>query len=94
MLVLTIRTSLEVPLWQASFAGNAWAWATLADAYFGFLTFFCWVAWRESSLGHKILWFLLILTLGNIAMSLYVLLQLLSLESAEPVGALFRQKAT
>lgn len=93
MVVMTVRTSLQVPIWQASFTGNVWAWATLYDAYFGFITFFCWVAWREKALGSKVLWFVLIMALGNIAMSLYVLLQLFALKPDEPVGALFQKKA-
>ena len=63
------------------------------DAYFGFITFFCWLAWRERSLGIKIVWFVLIMALGNIAMSLYVLIQLFGLRADEPASALFRQKA-
>jgi Protein of unknown function (DUF1475) len=93
MMVMTVRTSMEVPVWRASFGGNPWAWATLYDAYFGFITFFCWVAWRERSVAVKVIWLLLILLLGNIAMSLYVLIQLFSLTPEEPVGALFRPKA-
>ena len=93
MVVMTIRTSLQVPIWQASFTGNPWAWATLYDAYFGFLTFFCWVAWRERSLISRIIWFILIMLLGNIAMSFYVLLQLFALKPEDSVSALFRQKA-
>jgi hypothetical protein len=93
MVVMTIRTTLQVPLTQASFRGNPWAWATLYDAYFGFVTFFCWVAWRERSSGVKVLWFILIMALGNIAMALYVLLQLFSLRPEEPAGALFQRKA-
>ncbi|HKN24167.1 MAG TPA: DUF1475 family protein [Candidatus Acidoferrum sp.] len=94
MVIMTIRTSLQVPVWRAKFTGNPWAWATLYDAYFGFLTFFCWVAWRERSSAVKVLWFILIMALGNIAMSLYVLIQLFTLRPDEPVAALFRQKAT
>ena len=95
MVVMTVRTSLQVSLWNAlpSFAASPWAMATLYDAYFGFLTFFCWLAWRERSLGLKILWFVLIMAGGNIAMSLYVLLQLFGLKPKESVSALFRQKA-
>ena len=93
MVILTVRTSLEVPIWRASFTGNAWAWATLYDAYFGFITFFCWVAWREHSRLSKLAWFILILLLGNIAMSLYVLIQLFSLKPEDSVSALFRRKA-
>jgi len=51
------------------------------------------VAWRERSLGRKIVWFVLIMSLGNIAMSFYVLLQLFGLKPEEPLAGLFRQKA-
>ena len=94
MVVMTIRTSLQVSLWTAlgSFAASPWAMATLYDAYAGFITFFCWLAWRERSLGVKIVWFVLIMALGNIAMSLYVLIQLFGLQADENASALFRQK--
>jgi hypothetical protein len=75
-----------------AFAASPWAMATLYDAYFGFVTFFCWLAWRERSLAVKILWFIFIMAAGNIAMSLYVLLQLFGLKPDDPVSALFRQK--
>ena len=94
MVVMTIRTSLQVSLWTAlgSFAASPWAMATLYDAYAGFITFFCWLAWRERSLGVKIVWFVSIMALGNIAMSLYVLIQLFGLQADENASALFRQK--
>ena len=95
MVGLTIHTSLQQPIWQAhsGFVNNPWAVATLYDAYFGFITFFCWLAWRERALASKIVWFILIMLLGNIAMSLYVLIQLFQLKSDEGVAALFQQKA-
>jgi hypothetical protein len=94
MVVLTVRTSLQISLWSAipAFKASPWSMATLYDAYFGFITFFCWLAWRERSLGIKIVWFVLIMGLGNIAMSFYVLLQLFGLRPDESVSALFRQK--
>jgi hypothetical protein len=93
MTVLTVRTSLAVSLWDAwdSFAANPWAVATLYDAYFGFITFFVWVAYKERSLWSRILWLILILGLGNIAMSLYVLIQLFRLKPNEPAEALLRR---
>ena len=93
MVITTIRTSLVVPIWRASFVGNPWAWATLYDAYFGFITFFCWVAWCERSLGIRLTWFVFIMALGNIAMSLYVLIQLFALKDSEPASALFHRKS-
>jgi hypothetical protein len=95
MTVMTVRTSLQVRLWSAlpSFVASPWSMATPYDAYCGFITFFCWLAWRERALGVKMLWFVLIIALGNIAMSLYVLTQLFALSSDESVSAVFRQKA-
>ena len=94
MTVMTIRTSLAVSLLEAwpSYAANPWAVATLYDAYFGFLTFYVWVAYKERKMLSRILWFLLIMGLGNIAMSLYVLIQLLRLRRDDPAEAvLWRQ---
>lgn len=90
MIVLTIRTSLEVSLWSAwdSFAANPWAVATLYDAYFGFITFWVWVAYKESTMWSRLLWLVLILCLGNIAMSLYVLIKLFRLKPEQSVEAL------
>jgi hypothetical protein len=89
MIAMTVQTSMKVSLWSSlhSFAGNPWAVATLYDAYFGFITFWVWVAYKEKSAGARILWLVLILGLGNIAMSFYVLLQLFRLKPEDPVEA-------
>jgi hypothetical protein len=95
MLCMTTYVSLHKPLWLAgpefSWSGSPWAVATLFDAYFGFLTFFIWVCFKEKTLLAKILWFLLIMGLGNIAMSAYVLLQLIRLNPDEPLTNLLRR---
>lgn len=93
MTVLTIRTSMAVSLWSAwdSLAGNPWSVATLYDAYFGFLTFWVWVSYKENTMWSRLLWLVLILGLGNIAMSLYVLIQLFRLKPDEPAEALLRR---
>jgi Protein of unknown function (DUF1475) len=56
-----------------------WTTATLMDAYFGFLTFYVWVFYKESRWLPRIAWFIAIMLLGNMAMSAYVLRQLLRL---------------
>ena len=93
MTILTIRTSMAVSLWDAwdTFGDNPWAIATLYDAYFAFITFFVWVAYKESTLWSRLLWLVLILGLGNIAMSIYVLIQLFRLKPDEPAEALLRR---
>ena len=77
MVAITVRTSLQVSLWSAmpAFAASPWVMATLYDAYFGFVTFFCWLAWRERSLALKVVWFVLIMALGNIAMCAFATFQ-------------------
>jgi len=94
MVFVTVRSSIQMSLWAAwdSYAANPWAVATLWDAYCGFITFFCWVCYKESSMAPRVVWFLLIMALGNIAMSFYVLLQLFRLSDAEPIDALFRRR--
>jgi hypothetical protein len=89
MTAITIRASLALSLWSAwdSFAANPWAVATLYDAYFGFITFWVWVAYKERTLWSRLLWLVAIFGLGNIAMSLYVLIQLFRLKPEQPVEA-------
>jgi hypothetical protein len=93
MTVVTIRTSLAVSLWSAwdSYAANPWAVATLYDAYFGFIIFWLWVAYKEKSVWSRVAWLIAILGLGNIATSLYVLIQLFRLKPEQSAEALLRR---
>lgn len=59
---------------QAGF--NPWFVATLFDAYFGFLWFWLWIAYKETSLAARGGWLVGVLLLGNMAMAVYMLLQL------------------
>jgi len=79
---------------QASKDANPWFVATLFDAYFGFLWFWLWVAYKERGFFARVLWLVLILTLGNMAMAAYVLLQLARLpEDADIEDLLLRRWA-
>ncbi len=95
MVTMTIRTSFEMSLGEGwpGIRSNPWAMATLYDAYFGFITFFVWVAYRERALWVKFVWFVLIMGLGNIAMSLYVLIQLFRLKPDEPASSVLLRRA-
>jgi hypothetical protein len=95
MTVMTIRTCFAMSLWDAwsTYSDNPWAVATLWDAYFGFLTFYLWVVYKERTMGMRILWFLLIMGLGNIAMSFYVSMQLFRLRPDEPAEAVLWRRA-
>ncbi len=59
---------------------DRWFRATLLDAYCGFLTFYVWVAYKESWWLPRSIWFVLIMLLGNFAMSGYVLWQIVKLK--------------
>ena len=95
MVVMTISTGLTVSLSAAwpSYATNPWAMATLYDAYFGFVTFYAWVFYKERSVWARALWFLLIMGLGNIAMSFYVLIQLFRLNPEDPAASILRRQS-
>lgn len=58
---------------------NPWFIATLTDAYFAFLWFWLWIAYKETSNISRIVWLLLVLALGNMAMAAYALITLAKL---------------
>jgi len=70
---------------------DPWGLATLADAYFAFLAFWIWVAWKENNWVRSSLWLFAILLLGNLAMAIYVLIALSRADSLETLFA--RRKA-
>jgi hypothetical protein len=92
MLVVTVTASLKQPLWDwgglTTEPDRWWTIATLADAYFGFLTFYAWVFYKESRAAARAAWFVAIMLLGNIAMAAYVLLQLARLGRGDPMSKL------
>ena len=90
MLAVTGWASSQVALWNipASVGGHPWFVATLFDTYFAFLTFYCWVAYKETSNLARIVWLLAILLLGNIAMAIYMLWKLAKLPPEAKIEAL------
>jgi hypothetical protein len=94
MVGITVRASLDRSVIQAFFeiARDPWGLATLADAYFGFLTFYVWVAYKERGLVGRGAWLVLILLFGNLAMSAYVLLELFRLPPGAPVESLLLRR--
>ncbi|MBS0394385.1 MAG: DUF1475 family protein [Proteobacteria bacterium] len=96
MLAVTAWASLTQPVWQwgglTRGPDRAWTIATLCDAYAGFLTFYAWVCYRERAAG-RVLWFVLIMLLGNIAMSAYALRALARLGPDEPLERLLARPA-
>ena len=81
MLCATSWASWECPLWKTpqSVVMHPWFIATMFDTYFGFLTFYVWLAYKETAGLARVGWLIAILLLGNIAMSTYMLLTLFRL---------------
>jgi hypothetical protein len=87
MLGVTSWASLQQSL--GDFARSAtfrdpWVIATLFDAYWAFISFYVWVAWKEQSLAARVLWFVAILLLGNLAMAAYMLRELFAVSARAP----------
>lgn len=96
MLAITVRASRSYSILDVGppLTQDAWFHATLADAYFGFITFYVWVAYKEAKWRAKLGWFMLIMVLGNIAMSVYMLIQLLRWNPDEGIAALVLRSPT
>lgn len=58
---------------------DVWFQVTLLDAYLGIATCYVWIAWKERGLLRRLVWFGLLLVFGNMAVSMYVILQLVRL---------------
>ena len=94
MISVTITATIDQNIFEA--VGNMWPnwWfkATLADAYFGFITFFVWVAYKELRLWRKTFWFALIMLLGNLAIPAYMLLELSKLKVGDTIETLLTRR--
>lgn len=75
MLAVIAWASLREAIWSipSEVAGNPWFIATLADAYCGFIVFYAWVAYRETSWAARVGWFVALMALGNVATAVYLL---------------------
>lgn len=68
---------------------HPWFIATLFDAYWAFLTFFVWVAWKERAAAARLLWFVAIILWGNLAMAPYFLVELFRIQKIDQLGEVF-----
>lgn len=76
MLAVTGWAGAQVPLWSipGEVGGHPWFVATLADAYWGFFTFYAWQWYKEPAWAARALWFFALVLLGNLAMATYGLI--------------------
>lgn len=66
-----------------------WGLATMFDAYFGFLAFWLYVAWRERTVAARLGWFVALMLLGNFAIAGYALLCLFAAKGETDLGKVF-----
>ena len=66
-----------------------WGLATMFDAYFGFLAFWLYVAWRERTVAARAGWLVALLLLGNFAIAAYALLCLRASPGVTDLGQVF-----
>lgn len=90
MLWVTSWASLQCPLFGVprDVFTHPWFIATLFDAYWGFITFYVWVAYKQTSWVARGAWLVAILLLGNIAMAAYCLSELFAAPKGQSLADL------
>ena len=75
MVAVTSWAGSQVALWAipASVGAHPWFIATLFDTYWAFFTFYVWLFYKEQSWAARLLWFVAIVLMGNMAMAAYAL---------------------
>lgn len=91
MCYMVITTSLNSNLFSNwhYLGGIPWMRATLWDFYTNVIVIFVWLCYKENKLYFKIIWLILLVTLGSIASCAYVLIQLFKLKPGEGLKELF-----
>ncbi|PHX58544.1 MAG: hypothetical protein CK522_03700 [Opitutia bacterium] len=70
---ITGKAGLNVVDGYVTVCSEPWGLATMFDAYFGFLAFWLYVAWRERSGLSRLAWLVALMLLGNFAIAAYAL---------------------
>lgn len=89
-----ITTSINSSLFKEwDFLGSIpWMRATLWDFYANVTAIFLWVCYKEKNIGLKIVWLILLVTLGSIATCAYVLIQLFKLKQGDGLKEFFSRQ--
>jgi len=96
MLWVTTWASLQCPLFAVPepVAAHPWFVATLFDAYWGFVTFFVWICYKQTSWLARAAWCVAILLLGHIAIAGYCLGELFRVPRGTPLAEVLTARRT
>ncbi len=85
MTYLATKTSIQSNLFELppNLVNEPWFKTTLIDFYFNIVIVSTWVIYKEHNWKKAFLWIFAFVSLGSIATSFYVLLQLLRLKEGE-----------
>lgn len=86
---ITGKQGLNVLHGFVTVCSEPWGLATMFDAYFGFLAFWLYVAWRERTWTARVAWLVALLLLGNFAIAAYALACLYAAPAEADLGATF-----
>ncbi|PKO14260.1 DUF1475 domain-containing protein [candidate division BRC1 bacterium HGW-BRC1-1] len=95
LLVSTTRAGMEIPIWAVArdYFDHPWVLPTLIDAYGGFLIFYLWIFYKEPRATGRIVWFVLMMALGNMGAAIYLLIESFKLKPGAPLeNFLLRRK--
>ena len=94
MTAIVIDTSLKSNLFTEwnHLASIPWMTATLWDFYANVFVIYCWVAYKEKTWAGKLIWLVLLCTLGSIASALYILIALFRLKQTDGVRELISKQ--
>ena len=96
MLAISVYASSQRALWDlpSEIVMDPWFLATLLDAYWGFIVFWLWVAYRETRGLARFAWLMALLLLGNMAIATYMLIRLFQLRTDDPIERLLLRPGT
>jgi hypothetical protein len=96
MSYVVISTSLQSNLFKEwhELGAIPWMRATLWDFYTNTLVIYLWICYKERSLAQRIIWLILLVTLGSIATCAYVFIKLFRLSPDEGWKELFTKQSS
>jgi hypothetical protein len=91
MVAATTWAGLHTPLFEIprEVFTHPWFLTTLLDAYWAFITFFVWLAWKEQNFAARVLWFVAVIGFGNLAMAAYFLRELFRVPAHSRLDPIF-----